>query len=403
MNLQAAFSSCDTTPSKPVRMSAYARTEPSDSILDRLRLSSFVCECNNTLFALIVLDSLFVDESFAERVRARVSLRTAIPASNITVSAIHTHSAPAYFRHAFEATEPESELTERLEDDAVETTVGAWSNLVPVHCSMERMTVDGLYGNRNEAEAPADKSCTVLTFIDREGNAIGKLLNISMHPTILDGKSHAISADLMGQMRLRLEASWGCPVMCTNGTCGDVSTRFYRQGKGQPELMRTADELAAQIQGKLSSVDLSGELVANGVVRYPAVFDARSDPDWLRLHQEAERDPENPRNAWLLRRLDAKREMGTVELTLISHYAVIGDLIVITLPGDVCAALGLRLKAAFPEHKVINIGYANTYCNYLVPKSDYGKYFETMNSRTARGVADRFITSIIDSVASVLR
>ena len=41
------------------------------------------------------------------------------------------------------------------------------------------------------------------------------------------------------------------------------------------------------------------------------------------------------------------------------------------------------------------ICYSNTYCNYLVPREEYGKYFETYNSRLARGEADRFIEEVI--------
>lgn len=191
------------------------------------------------------------------------------------------------------------------------------------------MQIEGLYGNRNVQDGPADKSCTVLTFRTTTGETIGKLLNISTHPTILNGKSRVLSADLIGQTRLRLEEAWGCPVMCTNGTCGDVSTRFYRQGEGVPELTRTADALAEQILDGLSPVALKGpdpacDPVRTGVVRMPTLFDAETDPDWLAARDACQAMPEGPRRAFTEKRLELKRSLSPIKMTLIAHIAVAG-------------------------------------------------------------------------------
>lgn len=402
MNCTFGISYADSTPDHPCYLSAFARKQPSTSVLDHLRVSAIASEWNNTPLILIVIDSLMVAEDFANEVRARVAARTGVPAENISVSAIHTHSAPVYFAHAFEDTPVEAELTDQLCQQAVDTAASAWETRRPATCTLERMEVEGLYGNRNVPEGPSDKSCSVLTFTDAAGTVAGKVLNISTHPTILGSKNLAISADLIGQLRIRLEQAWGCPVVCTNGTCGDVSTRFYRQGEGVDELMRTADELSRQIVEKLRPVELVGDEMTTGTLRMPVTFDATTDPDCLQMVAAATADPENPRSGWVLRRIERKRAMSPVHLTLVSHYAVLGNLILITLPGDICSALGLRLKAAFPEHAVINIGYANAYCNYLVPNEDYGKYFETMNARTARGQADRFIERIIGTIKAAM-
>lgn len=135
----------------------------------------------------------------------------------------------------------------------------------------------------------------------------------------------------------------------------------------------------------------------------PVVYDARTDADCAFALEKAKADPDVPWNKFIIERVAFKRQISPIEMTLISRYAVMGNLVVVTMPCDTCSALGLKIKRAFPGREVIVIGYANTYCNYLVPNEDYGKYFETMNARTARGQADRFVERVIDAVHAALK
>ena len=400
--LKAAFAREDVTPDRPCRMGGYNRTQVSEGVLDPIEVNVIAIEVGGVPFILAVLDSIMVSEEFALSVQARVSEACHVPCAHITTCAIHTHSAPAYFKLAFEGTPAEEELTADLLDRVTRLCVDAWNNLRLVSCSAERMEVEGLYGNRNVKNGIADKSCTVFTFAEPDGTVVGRLLNISTHPTILNGSNLMLSADLIGQTRIRLEDAWGAPVVCTNGVCGDVSTRFYRKGSGVAELERTADELAAQIVGRLEPVALDLDLPVSGEIRMPVVYDARSDADCAGALAKAEADPDSPWSKFVVDRIAFKREISPIKMTLISRYAVVGNLVVVTMPCDTCCALGLKIKKAFPGHEVIVIGYANTYCNYLVPREDYGKYFETFNSRTPRGLADEFVSRVIRAVGALL-
>ncbi|MBM6942412.1 hypothetical protein H6A22_04815 [Collinsella intestinalis] len=404
MNTIVGIDKADVTPQRPCRMNGYNRSELSNGVLDPIQVNSLALTYSNESFVLCVVDSIMISPEFAQAARDEISRRCVIPAENITVCCIHTHSGPAFFKLAFEDTPAEGELTAALLTSTIESACRAWETRRPATPTMERVEIEGLYGNRNIKFGPEDKSCTVITFTADDGTAVGKLLNISTHPTILNGKSLVLSADLIGQLRLRLEDAWGCPVVCTNGTCGDVSTRFYRQGEGQPELMRTADELTRQVLNGLAPVALtSGEGTrASGVIRMPTVFDARTDEDWKRMTEAIEADPTAPTYPFYSARQQLKLAMSPINLTLVAHFAIFGNVIVITMPGDTLSSFGLKLKQAFPGFEVIVIGYANTYCNYLVPEEEYGKYFETFNSRTPRGACDRFVERIIGTIKSFL-
>lgn len=386
-------------------MAGYSRTEPSDSVLDSIQINTVAFEIQNESFILCVLDSIMVEEEFCTQVKARVAQQTDTPAEHIVVSCIHTHSAPAYFKLAFEDTHVEPELRAGACSAMVESARRAHGSMQEAHVELERMYVEGLYGNRNVKGGVEDKSCQLLMFRDSSGEPLGALFNLSAHPTILNGSSRALSADLIGQARLLLEQQLKCPVACVNGTCGDVSTRFFRTTSGIEELTSTAQALVDQFMERREPIALTAGPVRCGRIERPCTYEAATDPDWqdmtARIQKDLDSANPNRSSAFLMDRQLRKRAMGTIHLTLISQFYLAGNLLIVTLPGDICSELGLRIKRAFSDLEVIIIGYANTYCNYLVPSSDYGQYFETFNSRLARGESDAFIESVIGSIESL--
>ncbi len=386
-------------------MAGYSRTEPSDSVLDSIQINTVAFEIQNESFILCVLDSIMVEEEFCTQVKARVAQQTDTPAEHIVVSCIHTHSAPAYFKLAFEDTHVEPELRAGACNSMVESARRAHGSMREAHVELERMYVESLYGNRNVKGGVEDKSCQLLMFRDSSGEPLGALFNLSAHPTILNGSSRVLSADLIGQARLLLEQQLKCPVACVNGTCGDVSTRFFRTTSGIEELTSTAQALVDQFMERREPIALTAGPVRCGRIERPCTYEAATDPDWqdmtARIQKDLDSANPNRSSAFLMDRQLRKRAMGAIHLTLISQFYLAGNLLIVTLPGDICSELGLRIKRAFSDLEVIIIGYANTYCNYLVPSSDYGQYFETFNSRLARGESDAFIESVIGSIESL--
>lgn len=398
------FDKVDITPQSPCHMAGYSRPGVNDSVLDPIQVNSLSLTVKNETFILTVLDSIMLEPSFCEAVKAGVTEQTGVDANHIVVACIHTHSAPAYFKLAFEDTQVEPELTAAAQHSMVKSAVRAYAAMQPSTLVYEKAQIEGLYGNRNVKGGVEDKNVYLLTFKGEDGSSLGALFNISAHPTILNGSSTALSADLIGQVRLRLEDKLGCTVVCTNGTCGDVSTRFYRKASGMEELMGTADALFEQLMSKKQELAITCEKIASGKVEMPTVFDAETDPDWIemtaKIKEEAAANPSMMTDFYLARQ-QIKLNQSPIKLTLISQYYVFGNLIVVSMPGDICSELGRRIKSAFPEHEVIIFGYSNTYCNYLVPDCDYGKYFETFNARTARGESDSFVAKIIGSIKAL--
>lgn len=386
-------------------MAGYSRPGVNDSVLDSIQINSLSYKSANETFILTVLDSIMLEPAFCEAVKAGVTAQTGVDANHIVVSCIHTHSAPAYFKLAFEDTQVEPELTAAAQNEMIASATRAFQAMEPASFVYEKAKIEGLYGNRNVKGGVEDKNVYLIRFVTEDGSPLGAFFNISAHPTILNGSSTALSADLIGQIRLRLEDALSCPVLCTNGTCGDVSTRFYRKSAGMDELVETSDALFQQLMEKKQPIEIAPGRILSGKVEMPTVFNAETDPDWIamtaKIDAELAENP-GPMTQFFKDRQNIKLAQSPIELNLISQFYVFGGLIVVTMPGDVCSELGRRIKSAFPLHEVIILGYSNTYCNYLVPECDYGKYFETFNSRTARGESDAFVAKVIGSIESLI-
>lgn len=405
--MKAAFDKFDITPAEPVYMAGYSRKSKSTGVLDPIEINSLALEIEGTTIVFSIFDSIIIEEAFVMRVKKEVNRRLNIPVDNIIIGCIHTHSAPAFFKLPFEATKVEGELTKKTEQDLVESITRAYSNMKEVTIKFEKAMIDGLYGNRNLKDGYADKAISLINFYNEQNSLEGSFVNISVHPTILNSDNMLLSADLIGFLRKKLQADLNAPVLITNGTCGDVSTRFYRKLSGLDELQYVSSSIAEQLKAKAAAKALTLSNPKIAVVEVTSVFDASVDDfnnSKLReLYKLMENSDEEKAHylRFLASRLEFKKEASPMELHLTSTIIKTDDLMLITLPGDVNSYFGRLIKESFKDKEVIVVGYANSYVSYMVEKESYGKYFETFNSRLHMGAADEFISKVISKAKAL--
>lgn len=399
--MKVAFDKVDITPSYPCNMAGYSRIKKSTSVLDPIEINSIALEINHQLFLFGILDSIMVEEDFCNDIKKEISDIMNGHSDQITISAIHTHSAPAFFKLAFEETVVDHDLQNLAKKEMVQSLIRCKNKLEECTVTLEKAYIDGLYGNRNIKGGIEDKSVYLFSFYNEKQQRIGALFNISAHPTILNGNSYALSADLLGQIRLKLQKQLGCFVAITNGCCGDVSTRFYRSLSGLEELEYTSSKIIEQFNSKKVQISLQGSSVLFDTVEQYSIYDAKNDADWIKMTNDLEAS-NHMMSEFFKDRQKRKLDMGIIKLHLISQIRILGNIILITLPGDVLSGFGIQIKESFPNHEVIILAYSNAYCNYMVPNEEYGKFFETYNSRLARNEADRFIENVIKQTKNLL-
>lgn len=408
--MKAAFDKVDVTPGRPCHMGGYDRKEMSNGILDPIQINTMVMELDEqSYFIESVLDTIILEKGFCDRIKNRIADKFHIPYENINISCIHTHSAPAYFKLTFEDTKVEPELTKGVEQAMTDSISSALLNLEDCIIKASKLQIDGLYGNRNDKAAYSDKNVYLIDFINKKEELIGCFLNMSAHPTILDGQNYLLSSDLIGWVRLYLEKEKRTTVLVTNGACGDVSTRFYRKGTGVHELKETAKSITEQILEKQKSVLLQLDPLKVSMVSHMAHFDASADAflklEYARLAEKVKitEGQELVYSRFLLNRLQKKMEDSPFDMELYSQVYCFGNFFLVALPGDVVSTLGRRIKEAFLDREVILVCYSNTYTNYLVDSDSYGKYFETYNSRLAKNEADLFVDKVIAAMYLLIK
>lgn len=392
--MKIAFCKKDITPGRPCSMAGYSRPGLSTGVLDPIEVNAIAMEIEEEIYAIGILDSIILEKDFCSRISETVSADTGIDAEHITLSAIHTHSAPSYFKLTFENNIVETDLMLQAQEAMISAMEESAAALTECRVVLEQAEIEGLYGNRNVKNGAEDKQVYLFSFYNKENVRIGAVFNISAHPTILNGSNTMLSADLLGHIRAILSERLACPVAITNGCCGDVSTRFYRTSSGLEELTETAHAVTDQFFAKKHACELTGGSVSDCTFSRISHFNAQTDPDLKKMMAETA-NTNGSMGDFFRERLLLKQSFGEYDLELIAQLRLCGNLLLIILPGDVLSKFGLKIKNAFPDYKTVIICYSNTYCNYLVPKDEYGKYFETYNTRLAKGEADAFIDEVI--------
>ena len=223
----------------------------------------------------VLVDGEFVDDIKNRLCKMNIIFKNNI--KNINIAAIHTHSAPAFCKLSFENTQVEKELTEKAKEKIIETIINATNQLEEVRVLYGSCMIDGVYGNRNEKDGWSDKSVNVLRFINTSGTCIGSLLNIAVHPTILNGSNLLLSSDLLGFIRELYEKETNASCLIVNGTTGDVSTRFYRKSSGLDELDEDSQSIMNQIINKMHFESINLEDIISKEVIYHTISDYRND------------------------------------------------------------------------------------------------------------------------------
>lgn len=408
--MKVGYNKLNITPTKPVNIAGYNRTQKSIGVLDPIEINTIVFSADQKITVLSVLDSIIIENSVILPVKNYISIKYNIPMERIIIGCIHTHSAPAYFKPYFEDVEVEKELHDQLITQFEKSIDLAINSLQTAHYQISHTTIDGLYGNRNKMNGYSDKNVYLFDFYSKENETpFFSLISIACHPTILNGSNYKLSADLFGAIRMKFQNKYHRECMIINGCCGDVSTRFYRKLSGEEELERVSQGILDQFNNlKNLSCDISHPLSSCIVNEY--TMDARKQEFTQNAIKQLTHTINTSTNQndilmskMLLRNLKIKEKRSPMTLTLTSNIIVMNQLIIISLPGDITSLLGRMIKEAFPNHLVILVGYCENYSNYFVCQEEYGKYFETYISRLDQGKADLFIQNIIEETKKLVK
>lgn len=402
--LRIASSQYTITPEYPTYLEGYfGRVERSQGKYDDLQGKTLLISMNGGYILYIVLDLIAVSKKYVTVIKKILHEKFKLNPYNIIISAIHTHSGPAMFPIVIEGVAYDKEYEKKLTDCITKSVEYCFKELEEVSVFFAAGAIKGFYGNRNIQNGKADKDVLVLEFRKSDGNIKDCIVNLSCHPTILGSDNLYFSADVIGAVRSGLEKEWKVSPFIINGDCGDSSTRFYRQGQDYKEVIRVGDGIAKEIlkmdtRELLSVDDLSVKHVIISVKYFPQ-RDSFLSKSIRKMEYELVNAKEEKQCSinQLLNILYKRKNKKIIEHTLNSYIYTLGDIRIVTIPGELTAELGSRIKEKSNKKCTIVSCYTNDYVSYLVSRDDYGKYFESFMSENPFGKADEFVDKIIEN------
>ena len=413
----------DVTPQKfPVSVNGGFADNTATKANDPLHARCLVLDDGKTKVALVVVDSCMLPRELLDHTKALAEKSTEIPASNMLISATHTHTAPTSTPVFGSPTNPE--YVEFLKVRIAEGIAKADANLAPAEWARGSVQEPSLLFNRRwkmkpgvlntdpfggstdrvrmnpghqlpdllEQAGPTDPELSFIAVRTPKGRPIAVLANYSLHYV---GDLPALSADYFGVFAElvgpAVGANEGFVGILSNGTSGDVNNVDYKNAptKTNPgERCRTVAGVLAGHVGK----------------EYPKLK-FRTECSLAVAQQEIElkvrkpTEPEVVRAKAILEKLgDRKRtardEVYAHETVEIQKYPDsvraklqalrIGDLGLVGIPCEVFSQIGLDIKKASPLKATFTISLANGYNGYLPTPAQHklGGY-ETWRARSS--------------------
>lgn len=361
--LTAGAARVDVTPDP--RMTNWVTHAAYDGVLDPIDVKALVLGQGTERVALLTWDLVDAREGAVARVRADIERELGIPGTHVLVNASHTHSAPwspvgdapllALEHRRIDAVERDPQFaawSERFFAANLEAVTAANSNRTAVKLFIGRADVGDLVFNRRPIKpdatvetvfepedreilprglryASVDPNATVLLFRDADHATVASVFHLACHPVSVYPYHDGISADWPGTVVTRLRERLGGESLFLQGCGGNI----VPSGRGLEKRESMGLELAERLE---KAANVAHPVDPGPLVSTRAVFGAP-----LAAH--------------------ARRETG-LEFFPVEIQAIrVGNLALVSLPGEPLIELADRITAESPIGHTLVLGYSNGY------------------------------------------
>jgi neutral ceramidase len=451
-SLRVGLAEVDITPPAGFPMAGYYHERLADGASDSLKAKAIVFRDGKTAAALVVCDLIGIATDLSRAVRQRSAEKTAIPASNIVISATHSHTAPDYMKELWlhlggERQDPmRKAYIEKLIDGLVEVIVkadaaakpavleyGSATPHTPVAFNRRFVMRDGSvktwqnFENRDvvRSAGPIDPEIGLLTIRDETGKSLGILSNFALHLDTVGGLKWSADYPYFIEQTLRKAAGADVISIFGTGCCGDINHANPRS-RQRNKADFIGNSIGASIQKQLGQLEpierpdlivksrvvklLLAEVTKDDVARSIQVLQAARRKEtvefldhvtaykMLMLDQLRRREPHanaSEHITWgLCRSLAGVGEALPVEVTVMTLGR---DVAVVCLPGEVFVELGLAIKLGSPFRTTLVIELSNSVETIYIPhRAAYaGGSYEVTNSALQPGSGEMLVEAAL--------
>lgn len=380
--LYAGVSNIVITPNRSCELAGFAaRVQPCLGVLDDVYAKALVLADEQSAYALVVCDLLGFEPAFDRHLRWRLLAEANL--EGVILSCTHTHSAPASMPLIACGQVDEvwrGELLEKLVEVVLQARAicqpaelfwGKGATTIAMNrrrWTGERTLLLGLADDLALQAEPVDRDLILLQWRNLEGQPIATLIHCACHPVSLGHENRYISQDFPGftLSALRERGLLG-EIIFLQGCCGDLNPAIRQRGKEECERI--------------------GVQLAEDCLKVAERF----QPSKTSPIRFIERDLEL-----------SYRTLRAAEPVKVNTSAfLLGDVALVTLPGEPFCELGIEIKRASPVECTLVAGYANGNVGYFPTRSEYPRGgYEVEDAYKYYGYPDCWALSVGESLVA---
>lgn len=404
-----------------------AREHPSRGVHDDLYCRCVFFDDGKTQFALASCDVTAVDADFTRKVRDLAEEQGLIPGGNLMLHAVQSHSAPHLIslRAMPRASEAWEEVLARKVVGAVRMAKDARAK---ARIGYGRGRLEGFHRNRRKDGGPVDYDVDVIRADSLRGERIAAMVGFGCHPVVMGPDNLLISADYPGPAMETVETACGEDFVSTfvYGGGGDINP--VRRGSfaemeafGRALGFEAAKALEATTEFSGATVRVESRAMQLRYAKLRSIDEIREN---VSVHeqklaglkrQKAKRVRLREQQAhldyWTYLRdgVESKSLPKTAETEV--QVAVIGNMAIVGVPGELFALSALRLKKKSKTAFTMIASLSNGCLGYFPTRDQCGAggyedtssvvWFENTPAPLARGATERLEAAALEMIGKL--
>ena len=422
--MKCGYAKIDITPGVGCYLAGYPHVRPAEAIADPLYIRAVSFEEGEAV-VFLVFDVMSIVTETAALIRRTVAEALGWQTHQVHVAATHTHYAP--YTCCGENAETDA-FARGLPQKAVEAAKAALADAAEAQFRFAKGIVPGIAfvrryimkdgsvrtnpGRHNpdilRPASEADETLQLLRIVREKGDIL--LVGFQVHPDVRRGLE--VSADYPGVVCSTLDnALPGTHTVYFNGTAGDlnhvdVNCPEWDANAGQEQI----DHMGRTIAGRVLELYTKARPVASGAVKTAQTlvelpekaYDPEKLPmalDYVRWHEAGEKEKipytgmEYITAVIEARQIIWRSQGGRIPPTPVCATTM-GDVAVVTVPGEGFCDIGRQLRVQSPKPVTFALGLANAYAGYFPTRDAFevGGY-EKQTSHFLPGVAEKLVNA----------
>jgi hypothetical protein len=424
------------TPPPGIPMAGYYVTRLAEGTHDELHAKAVVFELRGAKAAIVTCDLIHLPADLVAEARRIIESQSGILASNVMISATHSHTGPLFNPRFLDAAPPQAKQLARrymaslpgriagsvrlaaqsLTAARVWTATGSEGSLAfNRRFLMKDGTVRFNPGKKNpeivQPVGPVDPTVPVVYFESYSQRPLALMVNYALHLDTVGGLE--FSADYPATLSSLLARFKGPDLLTlfTLGCAGNINhidVSSSSKQKGHEEALRIGTILAGEVlksTARLEPVEVTALHTSRQFVKLPAVEVSATESE--KSARIAARFDAKPPPAFLdlvhaFKALDvAARNSAPFEAEV--QVIALGDQVAwVGLPGEIFVELGLAIKGASPFPQTIVNSLANGSLGYIPNRKAYAEgAYEVISARVAPGSGEALAESAISQLTAL--